>query len=77
MIRSVFIKLVLLLLAIEAKAQDSLKSLSLQQAIEIVKRYHPVAKQADIFIEKAKADVTIAQGGFDPLLYNSHAQKNI
>ncbi len=75
MIRSVFIKLVLLLLAIEAKAQDSLKSLSLQQAIEIVKRYHPVAKQADIFIEKAKADVTIAQGGFDPLLYNSHAQK--
>ena len=43
--------------------------------MEIVKQFHPVAKQADIFIEKAKADVTIAKGMFDPVLKNESAQK--
>ena len=56
-------------------SQDTAKTLSLQQVIQIVKRYHPVAKQADIFVEKAKAGVRIAQGEFDPLLYNGLAQK--
>lgn len=51
------------------------KKLSPQQVMEIVKQYHPVAKQADIFIEKAKADVTIAKGLFDPVLKNESAQK--
>lgn len=64
-----------LLLFHAGSAQDSLKSLSAQQVIEIVKQYHPVAKQASILIEKANADITIARGGFDPLLYNSLAQK--
>lgn len=49
-------------------AQDSLKTLSEKQVIEIVKQFHPVAKQADINIEKAKADITSARGMFDPLL---------
>jgi len=58
-------------------AQDSLpgKTLSADQVLEIVKKYHPVAKQADIFVEKAKADVTIARGGFDPYIKNKSAQK--
>lgn len=43
--------------------------------MEIVKQFHPVAKQADIFMEKAKADVTIAKGMFDPVLKNESAQK--
>ena len=43
--------------------------------MEIVKQYHPVAKQADIYIEKAKADITIAKGMFDPVLKNELAQK--
>lgn len=64
-----------LLLIHSASGQNSLKTLSAQQVIEIVKQYHPVAKQAGILIEKAKADITIARGGFDPLLYNSLAQK--
>lgn len=69
------ILLIILLLNISVKGQDSLKTLSAKQVIEIVKQFHPVAKQADIFIEKAKADVTIAKGMFDPVLKNESAQK--
>lgn len=56
-------------------AQDSIKTISAAQAMEIVKQFHPIAKQADVFIEKAKADVTITKGMFDPLLKNETAQK--
>lgn len=63
-------------IAQERKQQsDSLLTLSAKGMMEIVKQYHPVAKQADIFIEKAKADVTIARGMFDPVLANEIAEK--
>ncbi len=64
-----------LMLSINANSQNSLKTLSPQQVMEIVKQFHPVAKQADIFIEKAKADITIAKGMFDPAIRNEFAQK--
>ena len=74
-----FLKYIVLLTAIlfqlPASAQDSLNTLSAQQVMEIVKQFHPVAKQADIFIEKSKAEVTIAKGMFDPYLQNESAQK--
>lgn len=59
------------------KAQDTTgrKILSLPQVLEIVKRNHPVAKLAAIRIDKSGADITIARGAFDPLFYNSAAQK--
>jgi outer membrane protein TolC len=56
-------------------AQDSIKTLSAQQVIRIVKQYHPVARQASLLIEKAKAEITIARGGFDPVFYNTLSQK--
>ncbi|MBC7743517.1 MAG: TolC family protein [Flavobacterium sp.] len=62
-------------LSSSAKGQDTLQRLSAQQVMEIVMQYHPVAKEADIFIEKAKADVTIAKGMFDPVLQNETAKK--
>ena len=49
--------------------------LSPEDFIAIVKTFHPVIKQADINIEKAQADITIARGGFDPSLYYSNDQK--
>lgn len=58
-----------------AAARDTARCLSVVQVMEIVKKYHPVARQAGILVEKAKADVTIARAGFDPLFYNSFAQK--
>jgi outer membrane protein TolC len=56
-------------------AQDSVRTLSISQVMEIVKQHHPVARQASIIIEKAKADLTIARGGFDPLLYGGAGEK--
>ncbi len=69
------ISVILFLAGSSSKAQDSLKTLSAAQVMEIVKQFHPVARQADIFVEKAKADVTIAKGMFDPVLKNEMAQK--
>ncbi|RYD89859.1 MAG: hypothetical protein EOP54_24905, partial [Sphingobacteriales bacterium] len=57
------------------RAQPNSRMLSEAQVMQMVRQYHPVAKQAAILVEKAKADVTIARGGFDPLLYNSSAKK--
>ncbi len=56
-------------------SKDSLKTLSEKQVMEIVKQFHPVAKQADINIEKAKADITTARGMFDPLLSTKISNK--
>ena len=43
--------------------------------IAIVKKFHPVIKQADINIEKATAAIVIARGDFDPSLYLNSQQK--
>ena len=67
--------LVASLVRIPAAAQDSLKTISARQVIEIVKQFHPIAKQADILVEKSKAEVTVAKGMFDPYLQNRTAQK--
>lgn len=58
-----------------AQENSAPQTLSSQQVMEIVKQFHPVAKQADIFVDKAKADVTIARGLFDPVVKNESAQK--
>lgn len=63
-------------LSFSVNAQHSKeKTLSLLQLIELVRNYHPIARQADLSIEKAKADITIARAGFDPYFYNSSSQK--
>lgn len=71
-----FIIIGLLAFSAPATAQSDVeKTLSPSQLVEMVRQFHPVAKQADINIDKAKADITIARSGFDPYFYNSSAQK--
>lgn len=70
-----FLLAVILLIQTATVAQDTTRKLSATQFLEIVKQFHPVTRQADIFIDKAKADVTIARGAFDPSLQNQLAQK--
>jgi outer membrane protein TolC len=36
--------------------------------IQLIKQNHPVAKQANIQVEKAKAELLSAKGGFDPII---------
>jgi hypothetical protein len=54
---------------------DSLRTFTLAEFLTIVKAYHPLAKQADIVTDKAKAELLIARGGFDPMLYSDYDRK--
>jgi len=59
------------------KAQDSARlSLSFEEYLSIVQQYHPIARQADIQIEIAKAALLFARGMFDPVLETQTAQKS-
>ena len=54
---------------------DSLRTFTLAEFLTIVKAYHPLAKQADIVTDKAKAELLIARGGFDPMIYSDYDRK--
>lgn len=56
-------------------SQENENTLTAQQFIDIVLKFHPIAKQADIKIEKAKADILIAKSGFDPIATTTITQK--
>lgn len=72
--RYLFIVILLFVIG-DLSAQEVAKTLSLDEVNAIVKQYHPVARQAAIFVEKAKADVTISRGLFDPTIQNESAEK--
>lgn len=64
-----------LFFSIAAAAQDSAKTLSVADFMQIVRQFHPVALQADNTIEQAKAAVLSARGLFDPVLEFTAAEK--
>ncbi len=72
-------KTVLLLLVLffiqNVKANDSTKLLSLNNFLQVVKSFHPVAKQAALQVEKANANLISARSGFDPLLGSAAENK--
>jgi outer membrane protein TolC len=49
--------------------------LTLQNVFDIVRKYHPVAKQASLIVDSAKASMFAARGAFDPSFYISNQQK--
>lgn len=51
------------------------KTMSLEEFLAIVRAYHPVAKQAGLDVEMAKAATTSARSGFDPVFQNNIARK--
>ena len=57
-----------------ATAQE--KTFSESELLQVVKSYHPVARQAVLQIEEAAAEVRIARGAFDPVVstYNSRKE---
>lgn len=63
------IALIFFTLPLVVTAQTEKKKIfSADDFIQQVKQYHPVAKQAGIILEKAKAELQSARGGFDPTL---------
>jgi outer membrane protein TolC len=53
------------------------KVLSLNNFLEQVEKYHPVAKQADFKIKQSEAELMAAKGAFDPIFYQSNASKTL
>ncbi len=51
------------------------KTLSLDEYLGIVQQYHPIAKQAFLFNDKAKLNRRMALGGFDPKLSANKERK--
>lgn len=70
--RRLLLVLSLLFLHTFSKAQPTL---SLEEFMGLVKTYHPIARQAALGVEIAKAEVTSARGAFDPLLQNDISRK--
>ena len=54
---------------------STLKTLSVSEFIEVVKKYHPVAKQSQLIPEQAKSELLIARGGWDPTIYSTYDSK--
>ncbi len=48
------------------------KTLSADEVMQLVRRFHPVAKQAGIQVQQAKAKLLAARGGFDPFSRLDH-----
>lgn len=57
------------------RSQDTLKTLNDKQVMDIVKKYHPIVKQATIQIKKSEADIIVSKTGFEPIFSNYSAKK--
>lgn len=50
--------------------------LSLQEFLAYVKLYHPIAKQAELRISEAEAELMMARGNFDPKIHADYKDKD-
>jgi outer membrane protein TolC len=62
----------ILLMAVSGRAQQVLTN---EEVIAIVKKFHPVAKSAQLGVRIANATVLSSRGAFDPVFKHSNAQK--
>ena len=72
-LRPLFLGLIGLLLSAISMAQTA--TLSPDELVGWIRKYHPIALQADLRIDQARSSVRIARSGFDPVLENETAQK--
>lgn len=74
--RNVCLVLVICLWSMNTYGQaDTLQQLSLTQFLQLVKQFHPVAKQANLISETAVANKLSARGAFDPKLFYDFKNK--
>lgn len=58
-----------------SRAGDTTRVFSLENFLQVVKQFHPLAKKASLQVDKAEASLLSARGGFDPVLGTSKAEK--
>ncbi len=71
-----FITLISICFIVKLQAQ-TLRTLSAEQLIQIIKKYHPVALQAGYATAQAKANVLQTRGIMDPFLQSAFGNKNL
>ena len=57
------------------RAEDTLRVLSEEQFLNIVRTHHPVAKQGSLLVDLARANLTAMRGAFDPVFFLNNDQK--
>lgn len=71
-----FILIAILFSLLQCAAQDNLpQTFTLDDFIQQVKQFHPLAKQADIQVDKALAELMAAKGAFDPSIEMGASRK--
>ena len=71
-----FILVLLFLMAFSVKAQETdTLILNFKEYLGYVKRYHPIAKQAELTLSAGQANLMKARGGFDPKIEVDYDRK--
>ncbi len=74
--KKIILSFLLITTSFQVFSQSKTKLFTDDAFLFYVRKYHPVAKQAKIIIDKAKADILSSRGAFDPLLYSYLDEKN-
>ena len=72
-LQSIFLFLCYGLIPLSIQAQE--KVLSLENTLDIIRKYHPVAKQSDLLVDMAEANLQASRGAFDPSFYSRNERK--
>ena len=62
-----------IIISLHSNAQQ--KVLTLDNVLDIVRQYHPIARQANLIVDSARASQMAARGAFDPSFYVDNQQK--
>lgn len=57
------------------QAQDTVRVLAEDEFLAIVRQHHPVAKQAGLLVDAARAQLLSIRGNFDPVIFLNNDQK--
>lgn len=72
-VQSIFLFLLCSLTTLPVQAQE--KFLSLENTLDIIRNYHPVAKQSSLLVDMAEANLQASRGAFDPSFYSRNERK--
>ncbi len=52
-------------------AEDSIQTFTVNEFLDMVLAYHPMARQADLIPQEARQQLVVARGGFDPYFFSN------
>lgn len=73
LVQSLFLLFFSGLVSLSTQAQEKL--LSLENTLDIIRNYHPVAKQSGLLVDMAEANLQASRGAFDPSFYTRNERK--